>query len=68
MWESLTVAMGEVFQWQVLLVIVVAAVYGIFVGSIPGANRDDGSCADGTHDVLYERRGGFGGDCHHGHM
>ena len=34
--EVVTTAISEVCTWQVLLVITLAAVYGVFVGSIPG--------------------------------
>jgi len=34
--EVVTTAISEVCNWQVLLVIVLAAAYGVFVGSIPG--------------------------------
>lgn len=37
MWgDNLTAAIGLVFQFDVLLAIVLAAVYGLFVGAIPG--------------------------------
>lgn len=34
--DVLSASIAAVFQWQVLLTIVVAAFYGVFVGSIPG--------------------------------
>lgn len=36
MTEAITTAITDVLQWPVLLVILLSAVYGIFVGAIPG--------------------------------
>ena len=36
MTEAITTAITDVLQWPVLLVILLSAMYGIFVGSIPG--------------------------------
>jgi putative tricarboxylic transport membrane protein len=64
-------AFGLVFEPYVLLVIALSALFGLFVGAMPGPDRHHGHRAAGAGHLLHAAGAGGGGHRHghrHGHL